>query len=271
MNALVMYDHQTDTLWSQFLSRGVKGPLSGSQLEIVPALQTTWGQWSELHPDTRVLEKRGRYFTDQYDGYYASNMAGKLGESNSDDRLSKKDLVVGISQGNSAKAYPFRVISGEEVVNDYFAGRNVVVAFAPESETGVIFDRSVDNRTLSFEPLPPEKALSIMRDRETGTVWEPAHRARRRGAIVLHCPGAAALPLRFLVRLERLSPRHGAVWGRVRKRELTPARYPHDRFHFHQVFRSDQTPPRPPWNWPEGPWGRTRSAPVRRPRSWQCR
>ena len=23
MNALVMYDHQTDTLWSQFLSRGV--------------------------------------------------------------------------------------------------------------------------------------------------------------------------------------------------------------------------------------------------------
>ena len=172
MNALVMYDHQTDTLWSQFLSRGVKGPLAGVELEIVPALQTSWGQWSELHPDTRVLEKRGRYFTDQYDGYYASNMAGKLGESNSDDRLSKKDLVVGISQGNSAKAYPFRVISGEEVVNDYFAGRNVVVAFAPESETGVIFDRTVDNRTLSFEPLPPEKTLSTMRDRETGTVWD---------------------------------------------------------------------------------------------------
>jgi hypothetical protein len=172
MNALVMYDHQTDTLWSQFLSRGVKGPLAGVELEIVPALQTSWGQWSELHPDTRVLEKRGRYFTDQYDGYYASNMAGKLGESNSDDRLSKKDLVVGISQGNSAKAYPFRVISGEEVVNDYFAGRNVVVAFAPESETGVIFDRTMDNRTLSFEPLPPEKTLSTMRDRETGTVWD---------------------------------------------------------------------------------------------------
>ena len=198
MNALVMYDHQTDTLWSQFLSRGVKGPLSGSQLEIVPALQTTWGQWSELHPDTRVLEKRGRYFTDQYDGYYASNMAGKLGESNSDDRLSKKDLVVGISQGNSAKAYPFRVISGEEVVNDYFAGRNVVVTFAPESETGVIFDRSVDNRTLSFEPLPPEKALSIMRDRETGTVWD-------------RLTGRAVEGPLCCIALERL-PSHYAFW-----------------------------------------------------------
>ena len=44
MNALVMYDHQTDTLWSQFLSRGVKGPLADSELEIVPAVQTTWLQ-----------------------------------------------------------------------------------------------------------------------------------------------------------------------------------------------------------------------------------
>ncbi len=44
MNALVMYDHQTDTLWSQFLSPGVKGPLVGTELEIVPAVQTTWLQ-----------------------------------------------------------------------------------------------------------------------------------------------------------------------------------------------------------------------------------
>jgi len=41
MNALVMYDHQSDTLWSQFLSQGVKGPLLNKKLEIVPAVQTT--------------------------------------------------------------------------------------------------------------------------------------------------------------------------------------------------------------------------------------
>jgi len=42
MNALVMCDRQTDTLWSQFLSRAVRGALSGTQLEIMPSLQTTW-------------------------------------------------------------------------------------------------------------------------------------------------------------------------------------------------------------------------------------
>ena len=36
MNALVMYDHQTDTLWSQFLSKGVEGPLKDAQLSAIP-------------------------------------------------------------------------------------------------------------------------------------------------------------------------------------------------------------------------------------------
>ena len=42
MNALVMYDYQLNTLGSQFLSQGVKGPLLNKKLEIVPAVQTTW-------------------------------------------------------------------------------------------------------------------------------------------------------------------------------------------------------------------------------------
>ena len=41
MNALVMYDHQTRTLWSQFLRKGVKGPLAGVELEVEFALPAT--------------------------------------------------------------------------------------------------------------------------------------------------------------------------------------------------------------------------------------
>ncbi len=41
MNALVMYDHQTRTLWSQFLRKGVSGVLTGTELEVVPVTQTT--------------------------------------------------------------------------------------------------------------------------------------------------------------------------------------------------------------------------------------
>ena len=75
MYALVMYDRQTDTLWSQFLSRAVRGSLSDTQLEIMPSLQTTWEQWYQLHPDTQLLDKGGRYNSDSYERYYRDGTA----------------------------------------------------------------------------------------------------------------------------------------------------------------------------------------------------
>ena len=44
MNALLMYGHQTNTLWNQFPSQGVKGPLVNWDLEIVLAVRTSWQQ-----------------------------------------------------------------------------------------------------------------------------------------------------------------------------------------------------------------------------------
>ena len=173
MNALVMYDRQTDTLWSQFLSRAVKGPLAGAPLEIVPALQTIWEQWLRLHPDTVLLDKSGRYFADSYEGYYRSGSAGILGESNKDKRLPGKDLVLGIDLSGAAKAYPFGAMADRVVINDSFAGKAVVVTFDPVSETGAIFDRDVEGRTLTFQLLAgTDDGLLLMKDQETGSTWQ---------------------------------------------------------------------------------------------------
>ena len=149
MNAVVLYDHQTDTLWSQFLSRGVKGPLAGTPLEIVPALQTTWSQWLRLHPDTTVLDKQGGYQRDSYEGYYRGGSAGILGESNKDSRLDSKDLVLGIDLQTASKAYSFEAISQNKIINDAFNGNDVVVTFDPDSESGAIFSREVNGRALT--------------------------------------------------------------------------------------------------------------------------
>ena len=188
-----MYDHQSDTLWSQFLSRGVKGPLANTALEIVPAVQSTWQGWLRLHPDTLVLDKRGRYLGDSYEGYYANGSAGIIGESNKDKRLPRKDLVLGVAVSGLAKAYPFDTISGQKVLNDRFAGQDVVVAFDPTSESGAVFERTLDDRILHFEPdsaqlfaNPPagdstsdqsantidQRGVALMRDQETGSLWQ---------------------------------------------------------------------------------------------------
>ena len=173
MNALVMYDHQTDTLWSQFLSRGVKGPLADTALDIVPALQTTWQQWVQLHPDTLVLDKQGRYASDSYEGYYRGGSAGILGESNKDGRLPRKELVLGVVQDGIAKAYAFQSLADRRIFNDFFAGKDVVVAFDPVSESGGIFNRMLEGRVMSFELFPGgEGELMLMRDLETGSTWQ---------------------------------------------------------------------------------------------------
>ncbi|MCI0778986.1 MAG: DUF3179 domain-containing protein, partial [Chloroflexi bacterium] len=72
MNAVVLYDHQTETLWSQFLAEGVQGPLTGVRMELLPSQLTTWGAWTAQHPDTLLLDRGfGLFRSDRYEGYYA--------------------------------------------------------------------------------------------------------------------------------------------------------------------------------------------------------
>ena len=139
MNALVMYDHQTNTLWSQFLSQVVKSPLVNEDLEIVPAVQTSRQQWVNFHPDTLVLDKGGSYGSDVNNGYYNGGLTGIIGESNKDRRLPKKELLIGMTVSGNAKAYLFSAIYWETVIDDHSTGEEVVIIFDSMSEGGAAF------------------------------------------------------------------------------------------------------------------------------------
>jgi hypothetical protein len=169
MNAVVMYDHQTDTLWSQFLATGVDGPLSGTRMELLPSQLTTWAAWIEQHPDTKLLDRgigrgRGR---DPYTSYYNSSSAGVLGEENSDSRLSRKDLVIGLDHGQERIAYAFKDLDGALAVNDTYEGAPVVITYDPDGGAAAAFSRTVEGRALTFEPVD----RLTMRDVETGSTW----------------------------------------------------------------------------------------------------
>jgi hypothetical protein len=142
-------------------------------LEIVPSVQTTWQQWLQLHPDTLVLDKRGGYQFDSYEGYYAGSSAGILGESNKDDRLPRKELVLGAVHNGAAKAYPFGAITDQRVINDSFGGDDVVITFDGGSETGAIFKRTVDGRPLTFrDGGVNDLGVMLIKDQETGSTWQ---------------------------------------------------------------------------------------------------
>ena len=185
MNALVMYDRQTGTLWSQFLGRGVEGPLSGTPLEMVPVTLTTWERWLAEYPDTVALDKsKGHYIGDTYSTYYTmEHAAGVLGQENEDGRLPNKELVLGVGFDSGPKAYPFSTLSDERVINDMAVDQPLVVYFDPTSGSAIAYDRVIDGKALTFA-LREEDGIDYLVDEETGTSWLPYSGMAVKGELV---------------------------------------------------------------------------------------
>ncbi len=170
MNALVMFDRQTETLWSQFLGEAVTGPLAGTALDVLPAVLTRWESWLELHPDTTALNQGGPV-NDSYAGYYFSPGAGVLGERHRDDRLAGKELVLGVALPQGRKAYAHRQLAQTPVFNDRIGDRPVLIAYDSKALTAVAFDPTVDGRVLRFEAGGVLNGNAVARDLETFTLW----------------------------------------------------------------------------------------------------
>lgn len=166
-NTLVMYDRPTGSLWSQLLGQAVDGELKGTELEYLPSWQTTWADWVERHPNTLALKKGFSGRRDPYQSYYQSGQAGAIGERVDDDRLYVKQAVIGVERNGEAMAFPFTTLNDEPVVNAEVGGRPVLIVFDPDTASGVVFDRRVGERTLTFERLD---GLTL-EDEQTGTRW----------------------------------------------------------------------------------------------------
>jgi hypothetical protein len=163
-----MYDRQTDSLWSQLLGEAVAGPLMGTKLEFLPAFQTTWSEWKAQHPESLALQKGYFGNRDPYTQYYASGQTGVIGTTNNDYRLYEKEFVVGVEHEDYAVAFPFSVLNEEPVVNYQNNDIALLVVFNANSGTGVVFDRSIDDQILTFEPIDGLK----LRDIETQSTWD---------------------------------------------------------------------------------------------------
>ena len=177
-NVLVMFDHQSDSLWSQLLGQGVDGEMRGVRLRQLPATQTTWAQWLSLHPDTLVLSKfggplAGLYFDDPFREYYYSDRVGvELPLPVSVDELDPKAQVVAVRSGGEAAAYPLSLLNKDPVVNDQVGEEPVLVVYDSESGAGLVFARRLGDQTLSFARDETAEGELILVDEQTGSHWE---------------------------------------------------------------------------------------------------
>jgi len=143
---VLLYDRQSQSLWSQLLAKAVAGPLKGTQLRLIPLVHTTWGEWRRAHPNTLVLSTDTGYVRDYdrdpYAGYVDSNGLF-FPITRRDPRYHPKERVLGIEVGGVHKAYPFAELArtGGTVV-DYVGAAQVTVSFDAASQTARIFDEA---------------------------------------------------------------------------------------------------------------------------------
>ncbi|MDC1287293.1 DUF3179 domain-containing protein [Gammaproteobacteria bacterium] len=108
---VLLYDRETESLWSQILGKSVAGKRVGKQLTPIPISHTTWRDWRAKHPATLVMsDDTGHprdYRRNPYAGYEASRSTFFAVNNEAPDTYHPKEIVVGLGIDGIYKAYPF--------------------------------------------------------------------------------------------------------------------------------------------------------------------
>lgn len=169
-DALVMFDRETGTLWTQVDGSALRGPLAGRRLVEVPALQTTWKVWKKLHPDTLLLRKASSVRGSPYERYFADPDTRGLSGTRGDPRLPGKTIIIGVHAANEALAIPLAALQKRQLVEAELAGQPIAVFYSRQEDTAAVFRATVKGRQLSFR-LRKQGMQTILEDAETNSQW----------------------------------------------------------------------------------------------------
>lgn len=169
-SALIMYDRQTETLWSHFTGEAAIGHLTGEVLDVLPVSTVSWQDWRAANPDGLVLSRdtgfERSYGTNPYPGYDDIDSAPFLFDEEVDGRLAAKERVLGIERGGDAAAVRLDTLRADGV-RELDLGPDKLVAWVLDGTTSAldagtvsdgrdvgatgVFSRVVDGRELTFE------------------------------------------------------------------------------------------------------------------------
>lgn len=194
-SSLVMYDRQTQSLWTHIDGQAVVGHLVGEQLDFFPTKITSWEQWRNANPQGAVLSTEtgiyspGSYIRNPYANYDTSGglLSANFQSEEIDDRLPVKERVIGItSDAGDSVAIIRQDLSDTGVIHFSLmseAGQQEYVAFSIAGtnsalDTSLIADgrdvgsvtvflAEADGRQLTFS----QNDDMTFVDSSTGTVW----------------------------------------------------------------------------------------------------
>ncbi len=145
---VLLYDLQSESLWSQILGKAVTGKFAGQSLEILPVTHTNWSDWQKNHPQTQVLSDQTGYSRDYrrnpYQGYEKSRNLYFQVAHTAPASFHPKERVLGLEINHQFKAYPFSEIDkvGKSRITENFAGKQFTIHWDRENQRAMIMDAS---------------------------------------------------------------------------------------------------------------------------------
>ena len=189
-SSLVMYDRQTETLWSHFAGRPLYGELGGAELVDYPATIVGFAEWRAANRDGLVLTRETgesrQYGVNPYPGYDDVNSDPFLFEGEVDGRYTAMTRMVGVESADGADALAFPSLELQEsgVSTGSLGGDDVVAFWVPGAASALdtfdvadgvdvgatgVFVAEVDGQELTFSNDPADPTVIL--DAETGSTW----------------------------------------------------------------------------------------------------
>jgi hypothetical protein len=134
---VLMYDHQTESLWLQVRREAVTGPMTGTRLRVYPSTVTTWAKWLKRFPATTVLTPATGhmrdYSRDPYESYYRSRR-GMFSIFKAGPGEEEKELVAGVEWDGAFKAYPVDLLREKGTLDDSVGSTALRLNFDPSTD-----------------------------------------------------------------------------------------------------------------------------------------
>jgi hypothetical protein len=163
-------DASTKSWWRQATGVAVAGPLKGSRLPEIPSEQMTLAAWLRQNPGSLIMQPDS-LFAKQYKDL-ADFDKGTI-ESGLEKRDSAswqfKSWIVGVEHGNKAKAYDWNELVKSAIIQDSLAGLPLVIVLEADTVSFHVWNRSVDDQTLSFVN---DSSRQFLMDINTHSVWD---------------------------------------------------------------------------------------------------
>jgi hypothetical protein len=181
-NGVMVMSHKDGTFYSCLTGIAFDGPKKGERLKPVPTLTSRWGFWIKHYPQTVAYH--------MFDKYQPKELPT---ESNSDEqktrlppdtRLGAEEMVLGVADGDSVRAYPVAALKESGLVRDRVGDQDRIIVWYGPTQTAAAYSTvatpqkadTAKPRALHFD-LDPKSPDAALLDHETGSHWDVTGRA----------------------------------------------------------------------------------------------